>query len=293
MIPMMTAAGWLKRPSDIEPFLRLDPTVLSAVTLGSYTPEPREGNPGQNFWTSETDLTSINSLGLPNPGRIGLDFLTEMVPRIKRNGMKVRVSIAGFSVNDYELMVHHLSNVGIDEIELNFGCPNVVHEGKQKPIFAFDIALMQSILFKCHGMRSETSASFAVKVSPYSNPVELENVARMLGGYANLIRAIVVSNTFPNALAFDENGKETITANNGFGGLSGDAMHHIALGQVRQFRTFLPNMPIIGVGGISRLQHVLNFKRAGATEVQIGTACFLNGPTTFQNIVEEYAGVGK
>lgn len=294
MIPLSVAAGWVKRPHDINRLITLDPSILGSVTLGSYTLEPRDGNAGTTF------SSPLNALGLPNPGiKVACDFLPGIGKRLVDCGMRMRVSIAGFSPKEYADMVERLSTIRwIDTIELNFGCPNVRVDSKQKPIMAFDpssIAATLELIYEAT-KRLEVPALDA-KLSPYSDPMQLtrvaEAVSRMRGSYF-AIRNVVVCNTFPNAYGFNEDGDPLLTANDGYGGLSGQAMRLIALGNARQFRVQLPKtIGVIACGGIDSGIAVRDAELVGANEAQIGLAYFESeDPAVFQRIVQEYVDLG-
>lgn len=291
MIPIGIAAGHVKRPADIDELVKLPSDILSSVTLGSYTLEPRNGNEGTTY-VRQASGTSLNALGLPNPGiEEACRFLPSMIRRLHESGKQARVSIAGFSTEDYVQMAKTLLGMGMDELELNLGCPNIRDGGEQKPIFAFEPKLVGDIIgavYYAFGTR------LAVKLSPYSDPRLVGIIAEELDVQArNAKVTIVTSNTFPNATAYDGSGKPLISANNGYAGAAGTALHEIAVGQVKQFREALDNSwNIIGVGGIDSGQAARNFELAGATSCQIGTAYFdSSDPRTVQRIVEEYVNL--
>jgi dihydroorotate dehydrogenase (fumarate) len=285
MLPMSNAAGWLKRPADVEEILKVPSDIVSSVTLGSYTLLPREGNPGKTFW--DDNENSLNALGLPNPGIEEVRrFFPELAKKIRASGKRVRLSIAGFSVEEYRELARIAVGLRPDEIEWNLGCPNVRKDGVQKPILAFDPDAISTILTDAHRVSGTLGEpDVAIKLSPYSDPFFLARVAEVLAGNMSGYEKLVICNTFPNASGYDDRGNPVISANDGFGGLGGCAMKHIALGQIRQFRKRLrESTRIIGVGGISGGMDVRDFQLAGANEVQVGTAFFLRGARTFQGI---------
>jgi dihydroorotate dehydrogenase (fumarate) len=285
MIPMGNAAGWLKRPHDITDIIRIpDGDIVSSVTLGSYTVNEREGNPGNNF------AGFINALGLPNPGiKNAAAFLPDMIKRIRDSGKKSRVSIAGFDPKEYAILAGELSALGPDEIEINLGCPNVWSDGKQKPIASFVPEIVGTIIDEViRVIDSHTSPELSVKLSPYSDPMLLAQVAEVISRNSFWINSVVTMNTFPNALAFNEDtGHPAIDQK--YGGLSGKAVKHIALGQVSQLRALLPpEISIVLVGGVSDGNDVRDAELAGAWSIQIGTKFFNEGAGVFQDIVQEY-----
>jgi dihydroorotate dehydrogenase len=287
MIPMGNAAGWLKRPQDAEQILRLDPSICKFVRFGSYTLEPRDGNVGQTFGPP------INSLGLPNQGiDNAIEFLMTTSRQLHKAGRVASVSVAGFSPREFQELTRKLRGVGLIEIEINLGCPNVRVGEKSKPIFAFNPTLVAEIIRAVHEVSDDAgSPSLAYKVSPYSDPEQLERIAEVFAtAPMGSVQKVVTCNTFPNASGFDEREQPLITAANGYGGLSGPSLKHIALGQVRKFRELLPKqISITCVGGISSGKDVRDAELAGASEVQVGLAYFeSDDPKVFQRIAEEY-----
>lgn len=294
MIPIGIAAGHVKLPQHIEPLLTVPSDILSFITLGSYTLLPRDGNEG-NVYHRNAKGTSLNALGLPNPGlEVARSFLPDMIAKIHASGKKVRVSIAGFSSEDYVEMAQKLAHINIDEIELNLGCPNVRTSGTQKPIFAFDPIAVRNIVSEVFERAS--NVDLAIKLSPYSDPSVLRQVAFQLSKYDYMFSSIVTSNTIPNGMGYNDDGIPVITANKGFAGVAGTALHEFAVGQIAQFRdefgSRVSNTNFVGVGGVDSGRAVRNFELSGANAVQIGTHYFdCEDPRIFQKIAEEYASL--
>lgn len=286
------AAGWIKSPS--ESFAKLVRSAATEITAGSFTIMKKDGNPEPRYWSdrSNTGVTSINSLGLPNCGIeeevTTFRMLRMMNETCKAQGKKLRVSIAGFSVEEFHMlmraMVKHLPDV---EIEINFGCPNVIVEGAQKPISSFNLKMMDEVIALCASAK-ERETALAVKVSPYSDPHQLHEVGTLFNKWKNLVEVVVTCNTFPNTLSFQK-GKRTISGK-GYGGLAGLPLKHIMLGQVAQFRDVLdPSFRIIAVGGIHTGMDLKDAFDAGADGAQIGTAYFdSDDPRIFSRVPDEY-----
>lgn len=134
-------------------------------------------------------------------------------------------------------------------------------------------------------------------MSPFSNPKNLADVAKVIAADP-LVRFVTTSNTFPNGFGYDDQGSSLINADAGdgtmiqLGGVSGVALKHIALGQVRQLRQLLPpHIDIIGMGGVRTARDVQDFLKAGATAVAITTALLEEGPTIFQRILADLWGI--
>lgn len=286
------AAGWIKLHD--KSFDKLARSAVTDVTPGSYTAPKRDGNSEPTYWSSTHAglISSINSKGLPNLGFEEpydvSDMLYQMDWDTRKFGKTFRVSLAGFSVDDFVFMVKRVAaKIPHAVIELNLGCPNVIVDGAHKPIFSFDPKLIDEIIKRCAGT-SKAALNFALKVSPYSDPGLLREVAQLVNQHKTIVSQVVTCNTFPNALSF-ENGKRTISGK-GYGGLAGYPLKHITLGQVAQFREHLDDIvEVIAVGGIQSGQDLKDALDAGAAGIQVGTAYFeTDDPEIFGRIAGEY-----
>lgn len=282
----MNAAGTCKTLADVE---RLAQTASAAIVVGSITVEPREGNSGNVYHCEES--FSVNALGLPNPG---LPYYETHLPRMVRvahdSGKPLIVSVAGFSPKEYCALAMRAYAAEADLVELNLGCPNVWHDGRQKRIASFDMELVASIAELARACLGD-GARFTIKLSPFSDPAGLSEVAScpaFQGRTDHRCDGVVCCNTFPNACAVDDAGAPRISTVGGLAGFAGRAYKPIAIGQVRQLRAHLPaDMPIIGVGGIWTGADVRDFLVAGASAVQIGTAYLERGPQIFGTILAQ------
>ena len=265
--PLMNAAGTCK---FIEEVSQLSRSATSAIVVGSITLQERAGNSGNVYWAGT--MFSLNSLGLPNPGaRYYQQHLPAMVARSHEAGKPLMVSVAGFTPEEYAELAELALDGGADGVELNLGCPNVWQGDQQKRMASFDPSLVAEILRGVEE-RVGVEARVAVKISPFSDPCGLVEVARVIERHG-VAKAVTATNTFPNAFSYDDSGQPIITPAGGLAGFAGPAMKPIGLGQVKQLRNVLPDhIQIIGVGGISRGRDIWESQRAGATAVQIATA---------------------
>ncbi len=279
--PLMNGAGYCKDEVHVRELIA---SASSAVVLGSITVEPRTGNHGDVYFTSR--YFALNSLGIPNRGATFFqDKIPSMAQEVHAAGKFLIVNIAGFSVDDYGRLASVAKEGGADLLEVNFGCPNIWSQtGEQKRIFSFDPKTMSETLEVLQSIWGRQSIT--VKLSPYSDPALLKEVAAIVASYQAVI-AITTTNTFPNAFAYNDAGRPAITL--GLAGLSGPAMKAVGLGQVIQFKAVLPDrIAIIGVGGITSGKDMLDYLKAGATAVQITTALINEGPNVFSRILSEY-----
>lgn len=275
MLPISNAAGTVKH---VEQAHRLARAPVSEIVIGSYTWEPRQGNPG-NVYRSEPGV-ALNSLGLPNPGgrwlyAHGEDFLTLDKPIV--------VSIAGFNVKEYVTLA--IAASWASAVEVNLGCPNVwTIDNEQHRIGSFDSKYIRQVLDGvAEVIGSDTD--LRVKLSPYSDPFLLSEIAVLID--AHEVDAIVASNTFPNGWL-----PEALDAS--YGGVSGAAMKAIVLGQVRQFRAVC-DVPVIAAGGMRNGIDLGHCQAAGASGMQIASR-YLDGnedPDVFVNILSQAAEISE
>jgi dihydroorotate dehydrogenase (fumarate) len=280
--PYMISAGVCKTPARTAEWLKVVPVVS-----GSYTPEQRDGNPGKVAYPESLEEFlrlghGLNSYGMPNMGFVAAARQFEVMDQEQ----PLMVSVAGFSVDDYvrgAALFARLPNVSA--IELNLGCPNT--QGDHPDIMSFNPGAVRKILETLSALQGGLSKPIWLKFSPYSNPAELKRMAELVNGFKDdLGLTVVTCNTFPNAYA----GDRKITPNNGMSGLSGPAMKQIALGQVKQFRQNLAGeIDVIGIGGITTGDHIMDFLDAGAKAVQITSLAHWSGDpgSFFEQLLEQ------
>lgn len=283
--PVGNAAGWCKSVAEVEALAK---SAASFIVVGSITMEPRDGNPGNTF--NGDPLFTLNSLGLPNPG---IDKLEEIGPEMVRiahaAGKPIIASVAGFFAEEFGELASRAQRSGFDGIEVNLGCPNVADGGKRKPIFSYRKVFVEDSLSAVFNYIDEGFVS--VKVSPM-DPDRLDEIASVLEDRRNFpIAAVVIQNTVPNCLDFDEMARPVINTPDGLGyaGGSGKQIFQQALGQVDQWRRRLPKeIEIWGVGGVETGEDALKMRWAGASVVQVGTAYFIGGAKVFGDIAVQY-----
>jgi dihydroorotate dehydrogenase (fumarate) len=312
--PVMNAAGTCRTVEDVAVMAR---SAVSAVVVGSITVDARAGNAGTTYHAQP--CYSLNALGLPNRG-LGFyrEHLPAMVDVAHQAGKPLILSVAGFGVREYAVASAVVAAAGVDLIEINLGCPNVWDGGTQKRIASFDSAQTAAICAAVSdaladatgtgqrgaglqsggpegggGSRGAARVPYGVKISPFSDPAALADLAAVLADLAASPggpRYVASSNTFPNGFALDPTGRPVIDVE--LAGLAGPALRPIALGQVRQLRRLLPeHVQIVGVGGVTTGRDVADFLRAGASAVQVATA-FWNkdgDPTVFGEIAADWA----
>lgn len=250
-------AGYADEMSDV-----VDLAGVGAVITKSITREPREGNPTWRILPAKAGM--LNAIGLANPG---IDrFVAEIVPRIRGIPTAVIGSIAGNSIDDYSQVAAAMDEVdALPAVELNVSCPNV-HKGTE---FGVDPAALSELVREVRAVLTRTR--LFVKLSPVAvgNPGIVELAASAVDAGAD---ALTIANTIP-AMAIDVRTRRPMLANI-TGGLSGPAVHPVAVRLVYLVHRALPGTPIIAVGGVMSWDDAAEFILAGATGVQLGTALF-------------------
>ncbi len=252
VIPASGTFGYGKEFAELY-----DINILGSFSFKGTTKEPRFGNPTPRI--AECPMGMINSVGLQNPG---IDHVMEHeIPEIKKIFNKpVIANIGGFSLEEYAYCAERVSeadNVGI--IEVNISCPNV-HGGGIG--FGTDASLAASVT---KAVRAVTKKPVYMKLTPnVTNIVEIAKACEAEGA-----DGISMINTMMG-MRIDLKRKKPVIANK-MGGFSGAAIFPVALRMVYQVYEEV-KLPIIGMGGISSAEDVIEMMLAGATGVQIGAA---------------------
>jgi dihydroorotate dehydrogenase (NAD+) catalytic subunit len=254
--PVMSAAGTFGY--GMEYARMLDLSRVGAIVTKSTTVRPRAGAPMPR-WV-ETPSGVLNAIGLNNPG-IGR-VLREYAPKWSSLRAPVVLSVAGESVEEYiEIAQRAEEAEAIAGLELNVSCPNVSEGGV---LFGSDPIQASSIT---GAVRAVTSLPLIVKLTP--NAVSVPEVA--LEVQAAGADAVSLVNTI-SGLVIDVEGRKPALGN-GTGGLSGPAIRPVAVRMVWEVARVV-TVPVVGLGGIARVEDALQFIMAGATAVQVGSAGF-------------------
>jgi dihydroorotate dehydrogenase (NAD+) catalytic subunit len=275
--PITTASGCFASGAEIDRFY--DVTDLGAIVVKSITPEPREGLPTPRM--AETPSGMLNAIGLQNPG---IDaWLERDLPWLQSRGAKVIASIAGKTVDDFRDVARKLaraggaargSGAGIVGFEVNLSCPNVEHRG-----LVFACSPTDSAEVIAAVAREANVPVFAKLTSDVTDIVEIARSVIDAGA-----DGLTLINTLLGMAIDPETGRPQLS--NTYGGLSGPAIRPVAVRNVHQVHQAFPEVPIIGCGGVREVTDVIEFVRAGATAVAVGTATFID-PFAAKLLVEE------
>jgi len=265
--PILVASGTFGYAREMERVVDLG--RLGGIIPKTVTWEPRQGN--APWRTVETAAGLLNSIGLDNDG---IDaFLEHHLPYLASLSSPLVVSVAGRNRDEFVRLAERLDgHPSVTAIELNVSCPNVAHgvDFAADPVKCRQV--VESVVRSCR-------LPILAKLTP--NVTRIVDVAQAAadGGAdgVSLINTVL-------GMAVDWRRRRPLLGNV-MGGLSGPAIKPIALRCVHQVAQSVP-IPILGVGGISSLDDVMEFLITGATAIQIGTANYFD-PTLSMRILDE------
>ena len=269
--PVTTASGTFGSGEEFSEFVDLN--RLGAVTTKGVANVPWPGNPTPRV--AEVYGGMMNAIGLQNPG-IDL-FCKRDIPFLRKYDTKIIVNVCGKSEQDYCEVVERLGDEDVDMLEINISCPNVKEGGIA---FGQDPKAAESIT---KAVKKYAKQPVIMKLSP--NVTDITEMARAVeAGGADVVYLI---NTL-TGMKIDIN-RKTFAIANKTGGMSGPAVHPIAVRMVYQVAQAV-KLPIIGMGGIASAEDAIEMILAGASAVSVGTANFHNPAVTMEIVdgIEKY-----
>lgn len=272
--PLIPASGTFGYGYEFAELYDLN-RYIGTFSFKGTTKEPRFGNPTPRI--AETPSGMLNAVGLQNPGVEAV--INNELPRLKKCYTKpVMANVSGFSTEDYVYTVSRLNEEEqIGWFEINISCPNV-HGGGMS--FGVDTKAAEAVTA---AVRKATNKPIIMKLTP--NVTDITEIAKACeAGGADGISLI---NTLLG-MRINLKNKKPIIANT-FGGMSGPAVFPIALRMVWQVYNAV-KLPIVGMGGVSSAEDVIEMMLAGATAVGIGAANLVD-PFVCRNIVENLPSV--
>lgn len=247
-----------------------DINCLGTFSFKGTTKEPRFGNPTPRI--AECTAGMINAVGLQNPG---VDkVISEELPKLKKCfNKKVMANVSGFSIDEYAYTCERLdSQEQVGWLEVNVSCPNV-HGGGMS--FGTDPKAAAQVT---KAVKAVTKKPVIIKLSP--NVTDIVSIAKACEDAG--ADGISLINTLLG-MRIDLRTKKPVIANT-MGGFSGGAIFPVALRMVYQVSSAV-NIPVIGMGGVSSAEDVIEMMLAGATAVEIGAANLVD-PFICKKIVE-------
>lgn len=267
--PVIPASGTFGYGDEFKDFY--DINILGTFSFKGTTKEPRFGNPTPRIAECREGL--INSVGLQNPGIEAV--INEELPKMKKFfDKKVIANISGFSLDEYVYCCEKIDKedqVGI--IEVNISCPNV-HGGGMA--FGTDPKMAAEIT---RAVKAVTTKPVYIKLSP--NVTDIVSIAKACEDAG--ADGLSLINTLLGMRINLKTGKPIIA--NTMGGFSGPAIFPVALRMVYQVAHAV-KVPVIGMGGVSTAEDVIEMMYAGATAVQVGAANLKN-PYACKEIIED------
>ena len=248
-----------------------DINELGTFSFKGTTAEPRFGNPTPRI--AETPSGMLNAVGLQNPG---VDrVISEELPKMRRVFSKpVMANVSGFSVGEYVEVVEKLDGEdAIGWFEVNISCPNV-HGGGMS--FGTDPKAASEVT---RAVRKATKKPIILKLSP--NVTDITEIARAVEAAG--ADGVSLINTLLG-MRIDIARRKPLLANT-TGGLSGPAVFPVALRMVYQTAKAV-KIPVIGMGGVSRAEDVIEMMLAGATAVEVGAANLVD-PCACRDIIRD------
>lgn len=261
--PVMCASGTAGHGSELSSYVDLG--SLGAIVVKSLSATPWPGNPAPRV--TETPAGMINSVGLQGPGVEA--WLADELGELTALGARVVASIWGRTVDEYHAAALALANAPADvvAVEVNLSCPNL---GGGHTMFAHDPVAAAEVIDAV----TAAGRPLWAKLSP--NTDRLVEVAASVSGAG--ASAVTLVNTVIG-MVIDIEARRPFLGGGG-GGVSGPAMHPVAVRAVYDCRSALPDLPIVGVGGVATGEDAIELILAGANAVQVGTASFADPRAT-------------
>jgi dihydroorotate dehydrogenase (NAD+) catalytic subunit len=267
--PILTAAGTAGHGGELSAYVDL--TTLGAVTVKSLSADPWPGNPAPRLYPVRGGM--LNSVGLQGPGIAA--WLTDELPLLEALGVKVVVSIWGTSVGEFARAAKMLvgASDSVIALEINISCPNT-EDGAR--MFSQSTVATREVIEAC----AVAGLPRWAKLTPaVTNIVEIAGAAKDGGADAvTLINTVL-------GLGIDIESRRPVLGGIG-GGLSGPAIHAVALRAVYDCHLAYPELAIVGVGGVNRGEDAVAMMMAGASAVGVGSATLARPRATARILTE-------
>lgn len=257
--PVMLASGTAGHGTELAPYLDLG--SLGAVVVKSMLAREWPGNPAPRV--TEATAGMLNSVGLQGPGVSA--WLEDHLPALEATGARVVASIWGRTIEDFGTAAALLADApaSVVAVEVNVSCPNVEDRSR---MFAHDPVSTEAAVAATAACRRPRWAKLSPNVTDL---VEIAEAARRGGA-----EAVTLVNTVMGMAIDPATRRYRLGA--GGGGLSGAAIHPVAVRAVHDVSRALPTLPVVGVGGVGDAAAAAELLVAGASAVQVGTASFVD-----------------
>lgn len=269
--PIFTASGCASSGKELAQFFDL--SEIGAVVTKSVMNKPRHGRPTPRM--AETPSGMLNSIGLQGPG---IDyFLANDVPWLLNKGSRVIVSIAGETIDEYAVLARKIRAVqGISAIEVNISCPNVENRGM---VFACQTDTAARAI---DGVRKIIGGEIPIIAKLTPDVTDITSIASSVVDAG--ADALALINTVLGMVINLDTMRPHLGGNTG--GLSGPAIRPVAVRAIYQVHSAMPQVPILGMGGVASGRDALELILAGASGISVGTASF-GDPSAIPRIQRE------
>lgn len=265
--PLVAASGTV---GSVWEFARVaDPSRYGAMVAKSVSEEPWEGRPPPRLAPAGSGM--LNGIGIQNPGIKA--WTGEMAPRLRRISAPVWGSAVGNTPGEFARVAAGLEEAGVAAVEVNLSCPNL-EEGR---MFALDPGPSARVMEE---VRGATSLPVGAKLSPNAADIVAVAAACREAG----ADWVTLTNTMWGA-GIDADTRRPLLSG-GVGGYSGPPLKPVALRCVVDVSTALPDLAIMGCGGVARGVDVVEYLMAGASAVALGTVHFAE-PRAAERILGE------
>jgi dihydroorotate dehydrogenase (NAD+) catalytic subunit len=271
--PVLTASGTAGHGAELQAYGEL--SALGAVVVKSLSAQSWPGNPAPRVHPAAGGAGMLNSVGLQGPGVAA--WLADDLPALEAAGARVVASLWGRTVEEYADGARLLAAAGaaVVAVEVNLSCPNL--DGGRH-LFAQSPADSAAVITAVRGAGGARPV-WAKLTAATSSVVDVAEAVAGAGA-----AAVTLVNTLLGMVIDVERRAPVLGA--GGGGLSGAAIHPVAVRTVHDVHAALPALPIVGVGGIGTGVDAIELLLAGASAVQVGTATFAD-PRACWRVLDE------
>lgn len=309
--PLVNAAGSINGTNPelvLNEVELLSATAIGAITIGSFTVLEQPGNEAVYgspvYYHDRKTGATYNSMGLPNIGlQAAKQLMPEILARAHDKGKPVIASVSpsysaaeiGDSTHQTIRLVYELLLAGVDLVEVNTSCPNIIAEGgARKPMLGYDLDGMRQLVTELAPWTGTRDSQVGVKLPPYISEYEKVIVPDLADLLTNrqVFSFVTTANTIPGTVPTDERGEPILRVPGGIGGMSGPATRNEGRNQLQLWDGLLSGqIAVVSTLGMDSGQELAYRCRHGATAG--GGATFLlesnNWGHTVTKVVEEWA----
>jgi dihydroorotate dehydrogenase (fumarate) len=269
--PILNASGcWCMNEKQLD---ELYCSYLGGIVTKTCTIFSKEGNPEPNYYHCKKTDAHFNCKGLPN---FGYDYYKKLSK--KYTNKPYIISLAFENYDDLKVMLNDYEKYSDGKqllVELNLSCPNF--NALVLGYSHFEIEKLLGVL-KMYNLKN---IKFGLKLPPYLQVELIEIIANIINNFTDIVKYIVLSNSIPNCVPLEENGKKILSKQ--VGGMSGKINKYISLSNVMYFSKILSKeIVIVACGGIDSLEDIEDYLDNGASFVQLAS-CFYDSESNTLN----------